>query len=135
MFKLHLIMPINLIINDSTIITIIVNSYSAKWRWMVVDIYQAAKWCCWYPPLSLTQVNNFFSVYHTDAKQLVYFFQYTKRWSEIKLLTRNFVSSAAQRWIVLAIHFQTNESVGMKKHYSLEWFLLIMKVIGKEEWW
>lgn len=32
-----------------------------------------------------TAVNNFFSLYHTDTNKLVldYFFQYTKKWSEI----------------------------------------------------
>ena len=35
-----------------------------------------------------TAVNNFFSLYHTDTNKLVlvYFFQYTKKWSEISPL-------------------------------------------------
>lgn len=37
------------------------------------------------------QVNNRLSIYHTDAKKLVYFFQYTKKCSEIKLAMHDFV--------------------------------------------
>ena len=33
----------------------------------------------------------FLSIYHTDAKKLVYFFQYTKKCSEIKLAMHDFV--------------------------------------------
>ena len=60
------------------------------------------------------QVNNHLSIYHTDAKKLVYFFQYTKKCSEIKLAMRDFVQSAAWRLILLAIHFQISQSAQMK---------------------
>ena len=69
-----------------------------------------------YPPVSLTltEVNEFVTIYHTDTKKLVYFFQYTKNWSEIKLLTCDFVSLAAWRWIELGIHFGTSQSAHAK---------------------
>ena len=42
----------------------IFNNYSPKWRWLVVDIYQAAKWRGKYPtPATDTEVNNCFSIY------------------------------------------------------------------------
>ena len=69
-----------------------------------------------YPPVSLTltEVNEFLTIYQTDTKKLVYFFQYTKNWSEIKLLTCDFVSLAAWRWIELGIHFGTSQSAHAK---------------------
>ena len=48
------------------------------------------------------------------TKYIVYFFQDTKKWSEIKLLLRDFVSSAAWRWIALALHSQTSQSACAK---------------------
>ena len=80
-------------------------------------LYCFAAW--WINPpvsLTLTEVNKFFStcIYHTDTKKLVYFFQYTKNWSEIKLLTCDFVSLAAWRWIELGIHFGTSQSAHPK---------------------
>ena len=45
----------------------IINNYSPKWRWIVVDIYRAAKRRGKYPPLFTdTEVNNCFSIYHTS---------------------------------------------------------------------
>ena len=42
----------------------IVNNYSPKWRWLVVDIYRAAKRRGKYPPLTTdTEVNSCFSIY------------------------------------------------------------------------
>ena len=44
----------------------IINNYPPKWRWIVVDIYRAAKRRGRYPPLfTSTSVNNCFSIYHT----------------------------------------------------------------------
>ena len=40
------------------------NDYSPKWRWLVVNIYRAAKLRGKYPPLATdTEVNNCFSIY------------------------------------------------------------------------
>ena len=45
----------------------IINNYSPKWRWIVVDIYRAAKRRGKNPPLFTdTEVNNCFSIYHTS---------------------------------------------------------------------
>ena len=65
----------------------------------MVGIYFTALQLGEYPPVSLTltEVNEFVTIYQTDTKKLVYFFQYTKNWSEIKLLTCDFVSLAAWR--------------------------------------
>ena len=49
--------------------------YSLKWRWFVVDIYQAEKWRSKYPPLAThTEVSSCFSTrggaglqYETDG--------------------------------------------------------------------
>ena len=42
----------------------IFNNYSPKWRWLVVDIYRAAKRRGKYPPLTTdTEVNSCFSIY------------------------------------------------------------------------
>ena len=38
--------------NPRTIIIIIINNYSPKWRWLVVDIYRAAKRRGKYQPLA-----------------------------------------------------------------------------------
>ena len=56
-------------------------------------------------------MNNCFIIYHTDTKNSVYFFHYTEKSSEIKLLTGDSVSSPAGRWVVLAIHFRTSQLV------------------------
>ena len=41
-----------------------VNNYSAKWRWLVVDIYWAEKRRGKYPSLATdTEVNSCFSIY------------------------------------------------------------------------
>ena len=85
------------------------NSYSPKCRWMVANIYRAAKRRVTNPSFSPTEVNNCFSIYQ---KKKVNFFQCIKKWSEIKLLTRDFVSPAAIRRIVLEFSLR-------KKHYSL----------------
>ena len=43
---------------------VIVNNYSPKWRWLVVDIYRAAKRRGKYPALATdTEVNSCFSIY------------------------------------------------------------------------
>ena len=42
-----------------------------------------------------TEVKNYFSIYHTNTKKLVQFFQDTKKLLEMKLLTCEFVSLAA----------------------------------------
>ena len=43
---------------------LIINNYSAKWRWLVVDIYRAAKRRGKYPTLATdTEVNSCFSIY------------------------------------------------------------------------
>ena len=43
------------------------NNYSPKWRWIVVDIYRAARRRGKYPLLFIdTEVNNCFSIYHTS---------------------------------------------------------------------
>ena len=42
----------------------LVNNYSPKWRWLVVDIYRAAKRRGKYPTLATdTEVNSCFSIY------------------------------------------------------------------------
>ena len=42
----------------------IINNYSPKWRWLVVDIYRAAKRRGKYPTLATdTEVNSCFSIY------------------------------------------------------------------------
>ena len=42
----------------------IFNNYSPKWRWVVVDIYRAAKRRGKYPTLATdTEVNSCFSIY------------------------------------------------------------------------
>ena len=42
----------------------IVNNYSPKWRWLVVDIYRAVKRRGKYPTLATdTEVNSCFSIY------------------------------------------------------------------------
>ena len=41
-----------------------VNHYSPKWRWLVVDVYRAAKRRGKYPTLATdTEVNSCFSIY------------------------------------------------------------------------
>ena len=41
-----------------------VNNYSPKWRWLVVDVYRAAKRRGKYPTLATdTEVNSCFSIY------------------------------------------------------------------------
>ena len=43
---------------------LIINNYSQKWRWLVVDIYRAAKRRGKYPTLATdTEVNSSFSIY------------------------------------------------------------------------
>ena len=80
-----------------TIYSNLVNNYSLKWGWIMVDIYRDAKRRCKYSPLSPTlRWKMVWSIYHTDSKKLVHFIRYTEKFSEIKLLTRDFVSSAAE---------------------------------------
>ena len=65
-----------------------------------MDIYRAVKWRDEYPTLlSMLKRVIFFSLYHLENKKIVYFCPYTEEWyiKEIKLLTRNFVSSAAEK--------------------------------------
>lgn len=46
--------------------------------------------------------NTCFSTYPTEDKILVYFFQFTPKWLEVKLLMYNFVSSVAGgEWYLL----------------------------------
>ena len=63
------------------------------------DIYRAAKWRGNYPPFSQRLRGIIVLVFSTQKpkKSVVYFYQYTEIWSEMKLLTRDFVSSAAWR--------------------------------------
>ena len=43
---------------------ITIHNYSPKWRWLLVDIYQAVKWRGRYPPIATdTVVNSCFSIY------------------------------------------------------------------------
>ena len=59
--------PVVIIMTIIITISIIINNYSPKWRWIVVDIYRAAKRRGKYPPLFIdTEVNNCFSIYHTS---------------------------------------------------------------------
>ena len=53
---------------------------------------------------------NCFSTYYRETKiKSVYFCQYTLKWSELRLLTLDFVSTAAQRWrAVLANRFRSS---------------------------
>ena len=44
----------------------IINNYSPKWRWIVVDIYRAIFYCKYPSLFTDTEVNNCFSVYHTS---------------------------------------------------------------------
>ena len=95
-----------------TIVTILVTDLKVNSGGYLLTALQLGE----YPPVSLTltEVNEFVTIYHTDTKKLVYFFQYTKNWSEIKLLTCDFVSLAAWRWIELGIHFGTSQSAHAK---------------------
>ena len=49
---------------------VIFNNYSPKWRWIVVDIYRAAKRQGKYLPLSSTLRRVIVSVYTTQAEEL-----------------------------------------------------------------
>ena len=51
----------------------------------MVGIYLATKWQGKYPLLSMTEMNNYFSIYHTYTKILVCLFQYTKERLEMNL--------------------------------------------------
>ena len=49
----------------------IFNNYSPKWRWLVVDIYQAAEQRGKYPTLAAdTEVNSCFSIYQN--REIIY---------------------------------------------------------------
>ena len=66
--KGHLVIPMQSILH---LITWLFNNYSPKWRWIVVDIYWAAKRRGKYPLMFTdTEVNNnnyyCFSIYHTS---------------------------------------------------------------------
>lgn len=85
---------------------------------MIVIVYEAeCKVICCQHYTSIQQVftevemNKIVLVYTTDTKKLFYFFQFTRKWSEIYLLTRDRVSPVARRLIVLAIHFRTRKSL------------------------
>ena len=53
---------------------LIINDYSSKWRWIMVDIYWAAKQRGKYPPLPMTlKLIIVFSIYHTDTKKNSWF--------------------------------------------------------------
>ena len=61
---------------------VIINNYSPKWRWIVVDIYRAAKRRGKYPPLSPTLRWIIVLVYTTQAEYLapkkqLYLWKYT----------------------------------------------------------
>ena len=46
---------------------IAINNYSLKWRWLVMDIYQAAQQRGKYPLLATdTEVNSCFSIYQNS---------------------------------------------------------------------
>ena len=49
---------------------LIINNYSPKWRWIVVDIYRAAKRRGKYPPLSPTLRWIIVLVYTAQAEKL-----------------------------------------------------------------
>ena len=59
-----------------------------QWRWIIVLIH-------------ITQI----------TKNISLFLSNTNKWLEIKLWMPSFISLAAQKWIILAIHFQTSQSV------------------------
>ena len=63
------------------------------------------------------------SIYWTEIEKFVDFCQYTENWSQIKLLTRDFASAAAQRWSALPNHFRTSQSVRTKSTIHL-WYIL-----------
>ena len=69
-----------------------------------------------------TRVDNY--LYHTRTKQIVYYSQFTNKWSEIKLFMCEFVPSAARSSIVLANHFRTSQSERTKElYYTNNWHL------------
>ena len=60
-----------------------------------------SEWICYYISDRYQKISLFLSIYQ-------------KNWSEIKLLTCDFVSLAAWRWIELGIHFGCNQSAHAK---------------------
>ena len=52
---------------DDETVNFLINNYSPKWRWIVVDIYRATKRQGKYISTTFTdtEVNNCFSIYHT----------------------------------------------------------------------
>ena len=84
---------------------------------MIVIVYEAeCKVLCCQHYTSIQQVftevemNKIVLVYTTDTKKLFYFFQFTRKWSEIYLLTHDRVSPVARRLIVLAYVVCVNEN-------------------------
>ena len=78
-----------------------------------MDIYLATLQLSKYPPLLMTLT-------WIITPKIVYFSQYTKKWSEIKLLSHNLVSSATQRgYIVLPIYSHTSQLVHVKSTIHL----------------
>lgn len=71
-------------------------------------------------------MNWCFSLYHTETKNLVYFFQYTEKWLEIQPVTGDFVSSAAQRESLLAIY---SELANQRAQKALFTFVAYTKII------
>lgn len=63
------------------------NNYLPRTRWLIVLVSTTHK-----------------------QKKLVHFCQFTKNWSESKLLTRDFVSLAARRWIVIITNEPAEQS-------------------------
>ena len=60
-----------------------------------------SEWICYYISDRYQKISLFLSIYQ-------------KNWSEIKLLTCDFVSLAAWKWIELGIHFGTSQSAHAK---------------------
>ena len=77
----------------------------------------------------------FFRLYHLENKKIVYFCQYTEEWyiKEIKLLTRTFFSSAAEKWIDLNNAAGCNVGFWFENVFlTSQWFTVSISV-GKEE--
>ena len=77
----------------------IFNSYSLKWRSIVVDICLAAKRWGKYSQLLIVLV------YTKQKTKKNISVNISKKVLEIKLLTRKFVTLAARRWVLFANHF------------------------------
>ena len=95
----------------------IINNYSPKWRWIVMDIYWAAKWRSKYPSLSPTLRWIIVLVYTTQAEKLLdqnvtlCVTRGRKSWKSLP--------PVAQRWIVLANHLRVYRSERAKS--TIHW--------------